>query len=1183
MGRRVACGIALVSVLVLTTCSENLVIKIQEVSDEATAPRIAVMVGDAALANAATHEIGRVSLGSYKDVVITIINEGQDDLLLSGSPTVQIEGAAGSFLVIDYPEAAVKAGESVSFTLRFAPLAAAEYIVVVRIPNNDPDAEDFAFEVSAIGSTGPTVIVGSGESSPTNADPVPIIVTFSEAVSGFDGADLSLSGGTVGNFLTSDSITYDIEIVPAGDGVITVFVPEACAKGVTTDEDNVSSEYFMITYDGTPPTVSFDTTASDPTNESPVPLVLIFSEPVYGIADTDLVPTECSVENFVTLSPTTCTVDLFPAADPSNAGITIAAGSFADAAANTNQAPIGFSILFDTSIPTVTLTTADQSPSSAVSFTVDIEFSEPVFSFTIDDVSVSNGTPSNLTPVDATNYTVDISPTTDGLVIVEILPGRLVDSAGLLNAGSNVLQMMHDATAPTGGISIDDGAGYTNTTGVDVSISGSDDSGISQMMISNNASFTGAVWEAYTALRSWSLDSGDGSKTVYVKLKDGAGIESGILTDTITLDELAPSAPSAPDLAAADDLGTSNSDNITNAEGTLTFSGNGAESNSVVSLSSSIDGVVGTTTADGAGAWSVDVELTEAVHNVFATVTDFAGNQSGPSTVLPVTIDRTRPSQPVPPDLNLNDDTGVSNSDDITANASGLTFEGDDAEPNIDVTIVSDKDGTAGTGIADGSGVYAVDAALSENLHLITVVLNDPAGNSSEPSYPLVVTVDLSPPDVSTGTPSNGETDVNRINPGIVLRFNDTMDASTINGTYITLKQGASPVSGTVNYEPISRTVTFTPDADLSYDTVYDIGITTAVKDAAGNALASPYAADFTTYAYWGIHTVDSSGHVGEYSSIYLDSLDFPMIAYSDGTNADLKFAAYNGTNWSTETVDSAGSVGRFCSIFGAWTNYSLPSYYAVGISYYDATNDNLKIASRGGSSWNISVVEDTANADGRYTDFVINNEDRWHVSYYDTDAGALRHAERGNPWTTEVVDSGGITGSSTSIASIDWVGLAIAYANSTGLQYATGTKTTGWNWSLSTVDATAGAGTYASLKIKGGDPYISYRAGTDVKYAYDTGTGWSIDTVTTHTTDSVGMFTSLDFDSGGNPHIVYYNSTKGDLEYSYYDGSNWVHQTIDSVNDVGPYASLVMHGDTPHISYHDLTVGDLKYATINP
>ncbi|MDJ1179647.1 Ig-like domain-containing protein, partial [Roseofilum sp. BLCC_M91] len=101
----------------------------------------------------------------------------------------------------------------------------------------------------------------------------------------------------------------------------------------------------------------------------------------------------------------------------------------------------------------------------------------------------------------------------------------------------------------------------------------------------------------------------------------------------LVIDTTAPAAPSTPDMTAATDTGSSNTDNITN-DTTPTFTGT-AEANSTVTLTSSVDGTVGTTTADGAGDWTLTAStLTEGNHNITATATDTAGNTSAASTAL---------------------------------------------------------------------------------------------------------------------------------------------------------------------------------------------------------------------------------------------------------------------------------------------------------------------------------------------------------------------------------------------------------------------------------------------------------------------------------------------------------------------------------------------------------------------
>ncbi|MBM4402073.1 MAG: carboxypeptidase regulatory-like domain-containing protein [Candidatus Cloacimonetes bacterium] len=56
------------------------------------------------------------------------------------------------------------------------------------------------------------------------------------------------------------------------------------------------------------------------------------------------------------------------------------------------------------------------------------------------------------------------------------------------------------------------------------------------MMVSNSSDFAGASWETYAISKSWTLTSGDGSKTVYIKFKDTAGNTSSTYSDSIILD-----------------------------------------------------------------------------------------------------------------------------------------------------------------------------------------------------------------------------------------------------------------------------------------------------------------------------------------------------------------------------------------------------------------------------------------------------------------------------------------------------------------------------------------------------------------------------------------------------------------------------------------------------------------------
>lgn len=56
-----------------------------------------------------------------------------------------------------------------------------------------------------------------------------------------------------------------------------------------------------------------------------------------------------------------------------------------------------------------------------------------------------------------------------------------------------------------------------------------------QYMASESASFSGASWQSYSSSPSFTLSSGDGTKTVYFKVKNSSGVESPVVSDSIEL------------------------------------------------------------------------------------------------------------------------------------------------------------------------------------------------------------------------------------------------------------------------------------------------------------------------------------------------------------------------------------------------------------------------------------------------------------------------------------------------------------------------------------------------------------------------------------------------------------------------------------------------------------------------
>ena len=232
------------------------------------------------------------------------------------------------------------------------------------------------------------------------------------------------------------------------------------------------------------------------------------------------------------------------------------------------------------------------------------------------------------------------------------------------------------------------------------------------------------------------------------------------------LDTSAPASPSAPDLTISSDSGASSTDNITNVV-TPSITGT-AEIGSVVTV---YDGAtqVGTGVTDGSGNWSISTStLSAAAHSLTAKATDAAGNTSGASVSLVVTVDTTAPSAPLAIDLATSSDSGTSSTDNLT-NVTTPTITGT-AEIGSTVTIYSGAT-QVGTGLADSSGNWSITiSALVAGAHTLTAKASDAAGNASGSSSVLTVTIDTVAPS-STITSATLSYDYGVSNTDFITRY----------------------------------------------------------------------------------------------------------------------------------------------------------------------------------------------------------------------------------------------------------------------------------------------------------------------------------------------------------------------------------------------------------------------------
>jgi hypothetical protein len=92
--------------------------------------------------------------------------------------------------------------------------------------------------------------------------------------------------------------------------------------------------------------------------------------------------------------------------------------------------------------------------------------------------------------------------------------------------------------------------------------------------------------------------------------------------------------------------------------------------------------------------------------------------------------------------------------------------------------------------------------------------------------------------------PANNATNV-FLNKIVTATFSDPMDPLTLTATTFTIKQGATPVAGTVSYT--GTTASFTASSALTPNTIYTGTITNGAKNVSGTTLANDYVWTFTT------------------------------------------------------------------------------------------------------------------------------------------------------------------------------------------------------------------------------------------------------------------------------------------------------------------------------------------------
>jgi subtilisin-like proprotein convertase family protein len=433
----------------------------------------------------------------------------------------------------------------------------------------------------------------------------------------------------------------------------------------------------------------------------------------------------------------------------------------------------------------------------------------------------------------------------------------------------------------------------------------------------------------------------------------------------VTIDTTKPAAPTAPDLQAADDKGSSNSDNVTQQNVNLHFDILGIEpggKNATVSLY-----------RDGAFVVSVDYSTTgqvtlidptvlaDGVYVYTATQTDLAGNVSAISAGLSVTIDTLSPITPTAPDLQAADDTGISNSDNNTATTTNLHFDTTLIEPAARLDLL--RDGVIVNSIANvgaGAAVTITDpTALADGVYVYTLQQTDLANNLGPVSAPLTVTIDTTKPAPPAAPDLQAADDKGSSNSDNVTKINANLHFDILgietggkNATVSLYRDGAFVVS--VDYSTSGQVTLIDPTVLADGVYVY----TAKQTDLAGNVSDLGAALSVTFYTVLPVaptapdlQTADDSGiSNSDNNTATTTNLHFDTTLIEPNAKLEL---LRDGVIVPGATITNVGTPG------GAVTAID-PTALADGVYVYTLQQTDLA-GNLGPASGSLSVTIDTS------------------------------------------------------------------------------------------------------------------------------------------------------------------------------------------------------------------------------
>ncbi|UVM27641.1 Ig-like domain-containing protein [Pseudomonas sp. B21-021] len=577
-----------------------------------------------------------------------------------------------------------------------------------------------------------------------------VTITFSEAVTGFTNADLTIANGTLSAVSSSDGgITWTATFTPAAGITDTTNLITLDNTGISDLAGNAGSgttDSNNYAVDSQRPTATIVMTDSDLRPGETALVTITFSEAVTGFDNSDLSVANGTLSNVsssdggitwtATFTPNIGVTDLTNLIVLNNTGITDLAGNTGTGTTNSANYQV------QTQVPTATIVVADTALKAGETSLVTITFSEAVSGFDNSDLTIANGTLSNVSSSDGgITWTATFTPTnniTDSSNLITLNNAgvaNLSGNSGVGNTDSNNFAI--DTALPTATIVVADnrlGIGETTTVTITFSeaVSGFDlsDISVANGSLSNLTSSDGGV--TWTATFTPTANVNDPTNLILI---DTAGVQdlAGNLGASIAISNnyiLDATRPTVNIVVANPNLGIGQST-------TVTFTFSEAVSNFDLSDLSVTNGDLSNlTSSDGGKTWTATFTPTANVtdpSNFIAldtsNVTDLAGNAGSTVAVSNnYALDSERPTATV---VIANPNLGVGQTSQVT-----ITFN--EAVSGFDLSDLSVANGTlSNLSSSDGGKTWTATLTPNANVNsasnaisLNTAGVSDLSGNS---------------------------------------------------------------------------------------------------------------------------------------------------------------------------------------------------------------------------------------------------------------------------------------------------------------------------------------------------------------------------------------------------------------------------------------------------------------------